>query len=89
MINEYFYFSDGKCPNNHSVVDCSHSVMRIHCYWPIVSDLNNVLSHKPIAIKFMSDTRLIQEWFSFLSLFQGKCFNIINMNKFHEFFNTP
>ncbi|XP_017759565.1 PREDICTED: E3 ubiquitin-protein ligase UBR3 isoform X2 [Eufriesea mexicana] len=57
--------------NFHYVVDCERQVMKEHCYWPIVSDLNNVLSHKPIAIRFMSDDKLLQMWFDFLSMFQG------------------
>lgn len=71
--------------NTHRVVDCGNNVMKNHCYWPLVSDLNNVLSHKPIAIKFMSDPRLIQEWFSFLSMFQGMNPNAREMTTHIEF----
>lgn len=46
--------------------------MKEHCYWPLVSDLNNVLSHKPVAQRFMSDDTLLEMWFDFLSMFQGK-----------------
>lgn len=46
--------------------------MKEHCYWPLVSDLNNVLSHKPVAERFMSDDTLLEMWFEFLSLFQGE-----------------
>ena len=46
--------------------------MKEHCYWPLVSDLNNVLSHRPVAVKFMSDDNLLTAWFAFLSMFQGK-----------------
>lgn len=45
--------------------------MKEHCYWPLVSDLNNVLSHRPVALKFMADDSLLQMWFVFLSMFQG------------------
>lgn len=58
--------------NFHYVVDCAHNVMREHCYWPLVSDLNNVLSHRPVAVKFMSDDNLLEMWFAFLSMFQGE-----------------
>lgn len=64
------YFLDSTT-NIHNVVDCSKSVMRDHCYWPLVSDFNNVLSHRPIAFKFMSDDHLLDSWFSYLSMFQG------------------
>ncbi|KAJ8948257.1 hypothetical protein NQ314_008450, partial [Rhamnusium bicolor] len=36
--------------NFHYVVDCGKPVMKDHCYWPLVSDLNNVLSHRPVAL---------------------------------------
>ena len=58
--------------NFHYVVDCGHPVMKEHCYWPLVSDLNNVLSHRPVAVKFMSDNNLLEMWFAFLSMFQGE-----------------
>lgn len=57
--------------NYHSVVDCGRPVMKDHCYWPLVSDLNNVLSHRPVALKFMADNSLLEMWFTFLSMFQG------------------
>lgn len=60
--------------NFHYVVDCGRQVMKEHCYWPLVSDLNNVLSHRPVAVKFMSDDALLDMWFDFLSMFQGKIF---------------
>ncbi|XP_054287000.1 E3 ubiquitin-protein ligase Ubr3-like isoform X1 [Macrosteles quadrilineatus] len=61
------------CPekNFHLVVDCGLQVMKEHCYWPLVSDLNNVLSHRPVAVRFMSDNSLLEMWFDFLSMFQG------------------
>ena len=52
--------------------------MKEHCYWPLVSDLNNVLSHKPVAQRFMSDDTLLEMWFDFLSMFQGKKIVISN-----------
>ncbi|KAI4457311.1 ubiquitin ligase e3 alpha-related [Holotrichia oblita] len=57
--------------NFHYVVDCGKAVMKEHCYWPLVSDLNNVLSHRPVALKFMADDSLLEMWFVFLSMFQG------------------
>lgn len=45
--------------------------MRDHCYWPLVSDLSNLLSHRPVALQFLSDDSLLEMWFSFLSMFQG------------------
>lgn len=66
-----FCFSTDPDKNFHYVVDCGRQVMKEHCYWPLVSDLNNVLSHRPVAVRFMSDNTLLEMWFDFLSMFQG------------------
>lgn len=58
--------------NRHKVVDNSKHVLRDHCYWPLVSDLNNVLNHPSIAFKFMADNSLLTMWFDFLKVFQGE-----------------
>ncbi|KOB66539.1 Ubiquitin ligase E3 [Operophtera brumata] len=36
--------------NFHYVIDCTKRVMKEHCYWPLVSDFNNVLSHKSMNV---------------------------------------
>lgn len=59
--------------------------MKEHCYWPLVSDLNNVLSHKPVAIKFMNDDALLEMWFVFIAMFQGMNVNIRELNQHVEF----
>lgn len=71
--------------NFHYVVDCARPVMKDHCYWPLVSDLNNVLSHKPVALKFMADDTLLEMWFAFLSMFQGMNVNQREMTQHIEF----
>nr|XP_018904322.1 PREDICTED: E3 ubiquitin-protein ligase UBR3 isoform X2 [Bemisia tabaci] len=71
--------------NMHFVVDCSQQVMKDHCYWPLVSDLNNVLSHQPVAQQFMSDDSLLEMWFVFLSMFQGMNVNQQEMSQHVEF----
>jgi len=63
--------SSGGVRNTHLVVDCGNQCMKDHCYWPLVSDLNNILSHRPVALRFLEDDGLLKMWFSFLSLFQG------------------
>lgn len=62
--------------NFHMVVDCSHEAMKEHCYWPIISDLINLLSHREIAHKFLSDGKVVSMWLDLLSYFQGilSCF---------------
>lgn len=58
--------------NMHYVIDCAKKVMKEHCYWPLVSDFNNVLSHEAVAFEFLQDDDLIEMWFEFLSMLQGK-----------------
>lgn len=58
--------------NFHYVIDCTRRVMKEHCYWPLVSDFNNVLSHKSVALLFLQDDALVDMWFEFLSMLQGK-----------------
>jgi len=52
------------------VVDCHSNIMKGHCYWPMVSDLNNVFGHARVAEIFMEDPGLLYWWFRFLSMFQ-------------------
>lgn len=58
--------------NFHFVIDCAKRVMKEHCYWPLVSDFNNVLSHESVALVFLRDDDLIDMWFQFLSMLQGE-----------------
>uniref|UniRef100_A0A6P7GK94 E3 ubiquitin-protein ligase n=1 Tax=Diabrotica virgifera virgifera TaxID=50390 RepID=A0A6P7GK94_DIAVI len=71
--SDYKVYQKESC---HYVVDCAKPVMKDHCYWPLVSDLKNVLSHRPVALKFMSDDDLLERWFVFLSMFQ-----VMNVNQ--------
>lgn len=66
----WFSFLDPE-KNFHFVVDCAKKVMKEHCYWPLVSDFNNVLSHERVAQVFLKDDNLIDMWFQFLSMLQG------------------
>lgn len=62
--------------NFHFVIDCTRKVMKDHCYWPLVSDFNNVLSHESVALVFLRDDNLIDMWFQFLSMLQGMNVNV-------------
>ncbi|XP_014668803.1 PREDICTED: E3 ubiquitin-protein ligase UBR3-like [Priapulus caudatus] len=57
-------------------VNCAEKVMKEHCYWPLVSDLINVLSHKAVSFLFMSDAKLLEMWFELVTYFQA-----MNMNQ--------
>ncbi|XP_030245105.1 E3 ubiquitin-protein ligase Ubr3 isoform X2 [Drosophila navojoa] len=62
--------------NFHFVIDCTRQVMKDHCYWPLVSDFNNVLSHESVALVFLRDDNLIDMWFQFLQMLQGMNVNV-------------
>ncbi|XP_070388387.1 E3 ubiquitin-protein ligase ubr3 isoform X2 [Dermacentor albipictus] len=71
--------------NFHYVVNCGHRIAKDHCYWPLVSDLNNILTHRPVAMEFLADTRLLDMWFSLLSMFQGMNVNQRELTQHVEF----
>lgn len=64
-----------KTINRHYVVNCDHYIMKKHSYWPLVSDLNNVLTHQPVALIFMNDIGLLESWLAFISNFQSMSLN--------------
>jgi len=57
--------------SNHKVVDCSQTMLVDHSYWPIVSDLINLLAHRDVALYFMADKKLLTFWANIISCFQG------------------
>uniref|UniRef100_A0A7G3AHS3 E3 ubiquitin-protein ligase n=1 Tax=Lutzomyia longipalpis TaxID=7200 RepID=A0A7G3AHS3_LUTLO len=71
--------------NFHFVIDCAKRVMKEHCYWPLVSDFNNVLSHESVALVFLRDDNLIDMWFQFLSMLQGMNVNVRETGSHVEF----
>ncbi|CAG5130488.1 unnamed protein product [Candidula unifasciata] len=71
--------------NFHSVVSCEHEIMKDHCYWPVVSDLINVLSHKRIAHRFLADEKLIELWLDLLNDMQGMNLNTRELSQHVEF----
>ncbi|XP_065349343.1 E3 ubiquitin-protein ligase Ubr3 [Cloeon dipterum] len=83
-IDSAINYREGK-QNPHKVIDCETRVMKDHCYWPLVSDLNNVLSHKDVAFTFLEDPNLLSEWLDLLSLMQGMNLNKREMERHVEF----
>ena len=67
----YFFMSIADIISNHAVVNCESRALKNHCYWPIVSDFINVLSHKSIAEMFMQNTDLIRQWMKFIEHLTG------------------
>lgn len=73
--------------NKHYVVRCDHYIMRRHSYWPLVSDLNNILTHYPVAQLFMSDSALLESWLEFIMNFQGMNLNTRELDEHVEYEN--
>ncbi|XP_052682389.1 E3 ubiquitin-protein ligase ubr3-like [Crassostrea angulata] len=71
--------------NFHMVVDCTNDIMKEHIYWPIVSDFINLLAHKKVAHKFLSDSKLVVMWLDLLSYFQGMNLNHRELSQHVEF----
>ena len=69
IVNCSCLFSD--TISNHAVVNCESRALKNHCYWPIVSDFINVLSHKSIAEMFMQNNDLIRQWMKFIEHLTG------------------
>lgn len=64
----------GGAVNKHLVVECEKDVMKVHCYWPIVSDLINLLTHSSVAKRFLSDHGLPVIWMDLVTVLQGLSF---------------
>ena len=73
--------------NRHNVVRCDHYIMRKHAYWPLASDLNNILTHYPVAMIFMNDSCLLQSWLQFILNFQSMNLNTREMDEHVEYEN--
>ncbi|KAK2143057.1 hypothetical protein LSH36_882g00050 [Paralvinella palmiformis] len=71
--------------SEHVVIKCNNDVLKDHCYWPIISDIINVLSHKHIAYDFMSNDVLLNFWFKLVCYYQGMNVNQRELNTHVEF----
>lgn len=56
---------------DHLVINCDKEVIKYHCYWPIISDFINVVTHHKIAYVFMKDSDLLEKWMNFLACVTG------------------
>ncbi|XP_068671556.1 E3 ubiquitin-protein ligase ubr3-like isoform X2 [Montipora foliosa] len=78
-------FRRGDIASKHDVVNCQDRALVNHCYWPIVSDFINVLSHKTIAEMFMQNTDLIKLWMKFIGHLTGMNLNLRKLLRHVEF----
>ena len=58
------------------VVDPDHVVLQENLYWLVISDLVNLLSHRQVAVAFMSDKALFSLWLELIGYFQTMNLNV-------------
>ncbi|KAK7110558.1 E3 ubiquitin-protein ligase UBR3-like [Littorina saxatilis] len=71
--------------NRHQVVECEKSVMKEHCYWPVVSDLINLLSHQAVSHSFLMQPALRNMWMDLLTSLQGMNLNVRELSQHVEY----
>ena len=74
--------------NLHQVVSCDNQILKDHWYWPIISDLNNLLTHRSVAFMFMNDVMLVDFWFELIMAFQGMNLNQRELAEHVEYENN-
>lgn len=67
--------SFNKKDNVHYVVECSHPILQFQRYWPLISDLNILLTHKEISFLFLKDNELLDIWLEIILSFQAMNLN--------------
>jgi E3 ubiquitin-protein ligase UBR3 len=65
-----------KLRNSHLVIDPDHRILQENLYWPIVSDLINLLTHKQVAFSLIQDNKLLDLLMHLISYFQSMNLNI-------------
>ena len=60
----------------HYVVDQDCQIFQENLYWPAISDLVNLLTHKIVAIRFLEDSTIFNLWLYIVS-----CFQAMNLNQ--------
>jgi len=78
-------FRRGDVDSKHEVVNCQDQALVNHCYWPIVSDFINILTHKTIAKMFMQNSDLIKLWMKFIGYLTGVNLNLRKVLRHVEF----
>ena len=56
---------------DHLVINCDKEVIKYHCYWPVISDFINIVTHHKIAYIFMKDSELLEKWMNFVACVTG------------------
>ncbi|XP_063964911.1 E3 ubiquitin-protein ligase ubr3-like isoform X1 [Lytechinus pictus] len=74
-----------KVRNRHQVVNCDNRILKGQCYWPIISDLTNIISHRSVAERFFSSPDLMALWARFLRYFMCMNLNVRELSQHVEF----
>lgn len=86
----------GECLDNYSLeveghevsimaVNCSNKLLKSHCYWPIASDLTNILSHQSVAKIFLETGDCLNRWMHFVTMLTGMNMNNRRMMSYIEY----
>ncbi len=54
------------------VVNCDAPLIQNNAFWPLTSDLNNLLSHKAVSDYFIEDKKFLTMWTDILKYMQVK-----------------
>lgn len=65
-----------KLKNSHLVIDPDHRIFQENLYWPIISDLINLLTHKQVAFSLIQDNKLLDLLMNLINYFQSMNLNI-------------
>ena len=60
IINPSLVPSQTHPDDMHQCVSCSSDMMRTNVYWPVVSDLVNILGHENVAKLLLNNLDLLQ-----------------------------
>ena len=56
---------------DHLVINCDKEVIKYECYWPVVSDFIDIVTHHKIAFIFMKESDLLEKWMNFVAYVTG------------------
>ena len=56
---------------DHLVINCDKEVIKYQCYWPVIMDFINIVTHHEIAFNFMKDSDLLEKWMNFVAYVTG------------------
>ena len=67
---------------DHLVINCDQEVIKYYCYWQVISDFVNIVTHHEIAFIFMKDSDLLEKWMNFVAYVTGVNFLFYNIYRY-------